>query len=79
MAERGGYGPPMPLAGRDGGAAPGAVGKLDPELVETFIAVLDREGPTPRPGAADYEKELDFERRVKKMAEPRPARVTSRS
>lgn len=44
-------------------------GQLDPELVETFLVVLRREGPTF--GAdADFETELDFERRMRKLAEP---------
>jgi HD-GYP domain-containing protein (c-di-GMP phosphodiesterase class II) len=46
-----------------------ANGQLDKDLVETFIAVLEREGLT-FAHDADFEKELDFERRVKEMAEP---------
>jgi hypothetical protein len=46
-----------------------ANGQLDGELVETFIAVLEREGKT-FAHDADFEKELDFERRVREMAEP---------
>ena len=44
-------------------------GQLDGELVETFIVVLEREGATFAQGA-DFETELDFERRVREMAEP---------
>jgi HD-GYP domain-containing protein (c-di-GMP phosphodiesterase class II) len=44
-------------------------GQLDGDLVETFIGVLEREGKT-FAHDADFEKELDFERRVKEMAEP---------
>ena len=44
-------------------------GQLDGDLVETFIEVLEREGKT-FAHDADFEKELDFERRVKEMAEP---------
>jgi hypothetical protein len=45
-------------------------GQLDAELVETFISVLDREGAD-FAADTDYEAELDFERRVREMAEPR--------
>ncbi len=44
-------------------------GQLDPELVESFIAVLEREGPTFADNA-DFETELAFEERVRKMAQP---------
>lgn len=47
-------------------------GQFDAELVESFIAVLEREGPTFAKDA-DYETELEFERRVREMAEPRSA------
>jgi putative nucleotidyltransferase with HDIG domain len=52
-------------------------GQFDSELVESFIAVLEREGPT-FGRETDYETELDFERRVRDMAEPRPAGPTTR-
>jgi HD-GYP domain-containing protein (c-di-GMP phosphodiesterase class II) len=45
-------------------------GQLDGDLVETFIAVLEREGTT-FANDADFEKELNFERRVRDMAEPK--------
>jgi putative nucleotidyltransferase with HDIG domain len=44
-------------------------GQLDPELVEVFIAVLEREGTT-FAQESDFETELEFERRVRKLAEP---------
>ena len=44
-------------------------GQLDGDLVETFIKVLEREGVT-FAHDADFEQELDFERRVREMAEP---------
>jgi putative nucleotidyltransferase with HDIG domain len=44
-------------------------GQLDGELVEVFIAVLERDGATFAKDA-DFETELEFERRVRKMAEP---------
>lgn len=47
-------------------------GQFDSELVERFIAVLEREGPTFAQDA-DFETELEFERRVREMAEPRSA------
>ncbi len=47
-------------------------GQLDPELVETFLVVLKREGSTFAADSA-FEAELDFERRVRKLAEPTAA------
>jgi putative nucleotidyltransferase with HDIG domain len=44
-------------------------GQLDAELVETFVAVLEREGAT-FAQESDFETELEFERRVRKLAEP---------
>jgi len=52
-------------------------GQLDAELVEQFIALLEREGPTFAEDA-DFETELEFERRVHEMAEPRSADSTAR-
>jgi HD-GYP domain-containing protein (c-di-GMP phosphodiesterase class II) len=51
-------------------------GQLDAELVESFIALLEREGPTFAQDA-DFETELDFERRVRTMAEPHTATPAS--
>ena len=51
-----------------------AHGQFDPELVESFIAVLMREDPVTSMGKAqdaDFETELEFDRRVREMAEPR--------
>ena len=45
-------------------------GQLDGDLVETFVTVLEREGLT-FAHDADFEQELDFERRVREMAEPK--------
>jgi HD-GYP domain-containing protein (c-di-GMP phosphodiesterase class II) len=45
-------------------------GQLDTELVERFIAVLERDGPT-FAQQGDFETELEFERRVHDMAAPR--------
>ncbi|HEV2943614.1 MAG TPA: HD domain-containing phosphohydrolase [Solirubrobacteraceae bacterium] len=47
-------------------------GQFDSELVESFIVLLEREGPTFAQDA-DFETELEFERRVREMAEPRSA------
>jgi hypothetical protein len=49
-------------------------GQLDPGLVESFIALLLREDPLKYTQAvqdADFETELEFERRVREMAAPR--------
>jgi HD domain-containing protein len=53
-------------------------GQLDAELVEKFIALLEREGATFAQDA-DFEIELEFERRVRDMAEPRSAEAPTRS
>jgi HD domain-containing protein len=47
-------------------------GQLDSELVERFVELLEREGPTFAQDA-DFEIELEFERRVQEMAEPASA------
>jgi putative nucleotidyltransferase with HDIG domain len=45
---------------------------LDPQLVETFVALLERKGLRFRHADdADFEAELDFERRVREYARPR--------
>jgi HD-GYP domain-containing protein (c-di-GMP phosphodiesterase class II) len=47
--------------------------QLDAELVDQFIALLEREGATfGRTDADDFETELAFERRVRTMAQPPP-------
>ncbi len=46
-------------------------GQLDPELVETFIGLLEREGPTYGRNT-DFDAELDFETRVNRAANPSP-------
>jgi putative nucleotidyltransferase with HDIG domain len=53
-------------------------GQFDPELVEAFVVVLEREGPT-FGRETDYETELDFERRVREMAAPRSAEPATRT
>jgi putative nucleotidyltransferase with HDIG domain len=46
-------------------------GQLDEELVESFIALLERDD-TMFAEDADFETELEFDRRVRDMAEPEP-------
>jgi putative nucleotidyltransferase with HDIG domain len=48
--------------------------QLDAELVEQFIAMLEREGPVTfaHGDDADFEAELAFERRARKIAQPAP-------
>jgi putative nucleotidyltransferase with HDIG domain len=46
-------------------------GQLDDELVESFIALLERDDTTFAEDA-DFETELEFDRRVRDMAEPEP-------
>jgi HD-GYP domain-containing protein (c-di-GMP phosphodiesterase class II) len=53
-------------------------GQLDSDLVGRFIALLEREGST-FAQEADFVAELEFERRVREMAEPRSANPASRS
>jgi HD-GYP domain-containing protein (c-di-GMP phosphodiesterase class II) len=44
-------------------------GQLDPELVESFVALLERDGAE-LAHEPDFEAELEFERRIREMAEP---------
>ncbi len=44
--------------------------QLDAELVESFIAMLERDGPAFASDDADFEAELAFERRARTMAQP---------
>ncbi len=53
-------------------------GQLDVELTETFIALLKHEGST-FAEHADFEIELEFERRVRQMAEPHASDPSSRA
>jgi putative nucleotidyltransferase with HDIG domain len=69
MTKRATYGPPMSPEDAIAELRNIAGSQLDAELVETFIALLEREGP--RFGQdADYRSELAFESRVRKMADP---------
>jgi HD-GYP domain-containing protein (c-di-GMP phosphodiesterase class II) len=52
-------------------------GQFDGEIVERFIALLEREGATFAQNA-DFETELEFERRVRQAAEPRSTNTTAR-
>lgn len=49
--------------------------QLDAELVEAFIALLERDGPVTSAHGddADFEVELAFERRARKIAQPTPS------
>jgi putative nucleotidyltransferase with HDIG domain len=50
--------------------------QLDGELVELFIKLLERKGVAFHHGDdADFESELDLERRIRQYAEPRPVTV----
>ncbi len=47
--------------------------QLDSELVDSFVAMLQREGPELQAADnADFAAELAFERRVRQMAQPKP-------
>lgn len=53
-------------------------GQLDPRLVDSFVALLQREG-TGFAQEPDFEAELEFERRVRQMAEPASSAPTPRA
>jgi putative nucleotidyltransferase with HDIG domain len=69
MTARQSYGPPM--SSDEAIAELRHIGgsQLDAELVETFITLLERNGPAFGQDA-DYRTELAFEHRVRKMAQP---------
>jgi len=52
--------------------------QLDAELVDVFIPLLERNGPT-FGQEADYRTELSFDNRVRRMAQPRPATPAPRA
>jgi putative nucleotidyltransferase with HDIG domain len=72
MTQRDSYRPPMSATEAMGELRIAATrGQLDGELVETFIAMLERQGPTFAHGEpADFDTELAFGRRVREMASP---------
>ena len=77
MTAPGGYrSPMMPEEALEELRRAPAHGQFDPELIKSFIALLEREGPTVAQNA-DFETELEFERRVREMAEPRSADRTA--
>jgi len=69
MTARDSYRSPMTPEDAIGELRKIAGGQLDAELVENFIALLEREGPTFAQNA-DFETELAFEQRVRKIAQP---------
>ena len=81
------HGPAYDPRGSDRRAAAGQPdGQLDGDLVETFMTVLEREGLTfAQDQMPTSSSELDFERRVRELAEPsvncgdRPQREKSRA
>jgi hypothetical protein len=71
ITARGSYRPPMtPQEAMDELRNAARNGQLDGEIVESFIAVLLREGEM-FARDADFETELEFERRARAMVEPR--------
>jgi putative nucleotidyltransferase with HDIG domain len=78
MTTRETYGPAMSAGEAMAELRKVAGSQLDGDLVETFITVLEREGPT-FGRDADYKTELSFESRVRKMASPKPPGSSPRS
>jgi putative nucleotidyltransferase with HDIG domain len=82
MTGREGYRAPMTPEEAMGELRTGAKnGQFDPELVESLIAILQREDPAEfirQAQEADFETELEFERRVRDMAEPRASASATR-
>jgi len=72
MTKRDSYRPPMSPAEAMAELRVAAErGQLDIELVDSFTAILKREGRTlTEDDRADFETELAFERRVREMAQP---------
>jgi putative nucleotidyltransferase with HDIG domain len=76
MTKRESYRPPMtPEEAMTELRSASGNGQLDAQLVESFVALLEREGATFAQGEhADFETELAFERRVQQMATPMSTR-----
>ena len=71
------YGPPMKHEDAIVELRKAAGGQLDGDLIETFVTMLEREGPMNAPAAASYESEIGFAERARKMAQPVPGRSRS--
>jgi len=78
MTKRETYGPPMDAQEAMAELRTIAGSQLDADLVETFIGLLERHGPA-FARDADYKTELEFENRVRKMAQPQEAENLARS
>jgi putative nucleotidyltransferase with HDIG domain len=78
MTTRETYGPPMRPEEAMAELRKISGTQLDGELVETFITLLEREGPT-FGRDADYRTELAFESRVRKMAQPSLGQPSART
>jgi len=72
MTRSTGIGPPLAPADAVEELRRAAGHQLDSEIVETFVATLERNGPLGRAVVeeADYEAELAFKQRVRKLAAP---------
>ncbi|HEY2719982.1 MAG TPA: HD domain-containing phosphohydrolase [Solirubrobacteraceae bacterium] len=70
MTARETYRAPMPPRDAMAELRKAAGGQLDSELVESFIAMLERDGVDLGGEEVSFEAELAFEQRVRKMAQP---------
>jgi putative nucleotidyltransferase with HDIG domain len=72
MTSRDGYRSPMTPQDAMTELRKGAGRNFDPELVQSFIAMLQRDGPVTHAAGehADFESELAFERRARAIAQP---------